>query len=360
MRPGNLLIRLAIIITASALLIPLFTAMVFIVAGAAAMLAAAACAEALMLRKLRWTVERETDVALPIDERETISMRLSLAVSSRAAARDPVDAGDPSPSQPALSEAEGRLGMTRLRVTARQTWPSIVEPSSTTIRAACRPMESVPIEMSVRAIERGTSTAAPLHVAATRFGLIERIVAAGDESTLHVIPNLRAVQRMHRRLNHFALRSLGARTAPRIGKGREFDRLRDYLPDDDYRDIAWRATARHGRLIVQEYRLDRSQEILLCIDRGHRMAARVERISRLDHAVNAAVLFSYVCNRMDDKSGILAFDTTADKGLAPARGSAHLRAVTAYVTELDAVYRYTDYLALAGALKKRLHHRTLI
>jgi len=53
-----------------ALLIPLFTVMVFIVAGAAAMLAAAACAEALMLRKLRWTVERETDVALPIDERE--------------------------------------------------------------------------------------------------------------------------------------------------------------------------------------------------------------------------------------------------------------------------------------------------
>ena len=111
---------------------------------------------------------------------------------------------------------------------------------------------------------------------------------------------------------------------------------------------------------MQEYRLDRSQEILLCIDRGHRMAARVERISRLDHAVNAAVLFSYVCNRMDDKSGILAFDTAADKGLAPSRGSTHLRAVTAYVTELDAVYRYTDYLALAGALKKRLHHRTLI
>ena len=330
MRPGALLIRLTIIIAASALLIPLFTSMVFVVAGAAAVLVAAAGAEALMLRRVRWEVDRDDEVALPIDERETISMRLALT------ARHAV------------------------RVTARQTWPSIVEPASTTVRAACRPMESVPIDMTVRAIERGTAAAAPLHVAATRFGLVERIVPAGEESTLHVIPNLRAVGRMHRKLNTFALRSLGARTAPRVGKGREFDRLRDYLTDDDYRDIAWRATARHGRLIVQEYRLDRSQEILLCIDRGHRMAAKVERISRLDHAVNAAVLFSYVCNRMDDKCGILAFDTTADKGIATSRGSAHLRAVTAYVTELDAVYRYTDYLALAGALKKRLHHRTLI
>lgn len=330
MRPAPLLIRLAALVTASALLIPLFTSMVFVVAAAVAALVFAAGTEAVMLRRLRWTVDRAAEIALPIDERETISMRLLLG---------------------------GAFGV---RVTARQTWPNIVEPAATTVRAVCRPMESVPIEMAVRAIERGTLPQAPLHVAATRFGLIERIVPAGGESTLHVIPNLRAVGRMHRRLNHYALRSLGARTAPRIGKGREFDRLRDYLPDDDYRDIAWRASARHGRLIVQEYRLDRSQEILLCIDRGHRMAARVERISRLDHAVNAAVLFAYVCNRMEDKSGILAFDTAADKGLAPSRGSKHLRAVTAYVTELDAVSRYTDYLALASALKKRLHHRTLV
>jgi uncharacterized protein (DUF58 family) len=330
LRPGNLLIRLTLVIATAALLIPLFAQAAFVVAAAAAILAAAAAAEALLLRRVRWVVERGDDVALSLDERENISMRLALAA--------------PVP----------------VRVTARQSWPALVDPPSTTIRATCRPAEALPIDMTVRAIERGSATAAALYVAATRFGLVERIEPAGGETTLHVIPNLKAVQRMHKRLNQFALRSLGARAAPRIGKGREFDRLRDYLTDDDYRDIAWRATARHGRLIVQEYRLDRAQEILICLDRGHRMAARVERISRFDHAVNAALLLSYVCDRMEDKSGIVSFDTALDKGVAPARGSAHLRAVTAYVTELDAAYRYTDYLALAGGLKKRLHHRSLV
>ncbi len=148
--------------------------------------------------------------------------------------------------------------------------------------------------------------------------------------------------------------------SPRIGKGRDFDRLRDYVIDDDYRDIAWRASARHGRLIVREFRTERSQEILLCLDRGHRMAARVEQITRLDHAVNASVLISYICNRMEDKIGILSFDTAVDKGLPSQRGSAHLRAITAYVSQLEAEYRHTDYLALAANLRRRLHHRTLI
>jgi len=192
------------------------------------------------------------------------------------------------------------------------------------------------------------------------FGLVERILAAGAETTVHVLPNLRAVKRLHKRLNDFALRSLGARAAPRIGKGRDFDRLRDYVVDDDFRDIAWHASARHGRLIVREFRLDRSQEILLCLDTGHRMAARVEQITRLDHAVNAAVLISYVCNRMEDKFGVVSFSATTESGAGFGRGASQLRAITAYTSGLDAAYQHTDYLALAAAIRMRLRHRTLI
>src|SRR5205809_8087039 len=109
MRPGALLVRLAILITAAALLIPLFTAMVFVIAGAMAALAAAAGAEALMLRRLRWTVERDDDVALPIDERETISMRLECRTGFSPSG------GDGDGLKPFLHWP--------VRVTARQTWP---------------------------------------------------------------------------------------------------------------------------------------------------------------------------------------------------------------------------------------------
>jgi uncharacterized protein (DUF58 family) len=330
MRPGPLLIRLTALLAAASLLIAVVAELLWVIAIAGVLLVLAAAGEALMLRRIRFTVERQPKLALPLDERETVIVRLTTS------ARRP------------------------LQLLIRQRWPDLVEPRASVVHAHIRAGEMLAVELQPRGITRGTATVEPLYLAATMRGLVERIVRAGDESTVHVLPNLHAVARMHKRLNTYALRSLGARQSPRIGKGRDFDRLRDYVRDDDYRDIAWKASARHGRLIVREFRTERSQDILLCLDQGHRMAARVEQITRLDHAVNASVLISYVCNRMEDKTGIVAFDTHVDKGLPGGRGAAHLRAITAYVTGLEAAYRHTDYLALAASLRRRLHHRTLI
>lgn len=330
MRPGPLLIRLAVLIAAAALLVAVIPGFVWVIVAAAAMLLIATAIEAVMLRRVRFTIERQAKLAVPLGEPEATTVRIT--TTSRRA----------------------------LRLVIRQRWPEIVEPRSTTVEAICRPGEVLAIELQPRGIARGTDDVEPLWIAVRMRGLVERIVRAGESTIVHVLPNLRVVAREHKRLNQFALRSLGARQAPRIGKGREFDRLREYVRDDDYRDIAWKASARHGRLIVREFRTERSQDILLCLDRGHRMAARVEQITRLDHAVNASVLISYICNRMEDKTAILAFDTDVDKGLLSGRGAAHLRQITAYVTQLEAAYRHTDYLAMAASLRRRLHHRTLI
>jgi uncharacterized protein (DUF58 family) len=330
MRPAPLLIRLAVLLAASALLVAVWAWFVWVIVAGVIALVVAAGVEAIVLQRVRFDVDRQAKLALALDEREAVTVTIA------SNARWP------------------------LRLTARQRWPELLEPRSTVLEAIVRPNEILSLDFSARGVSRGTAAVQPLYLGVTIRGLVERIVTAGEATIVHVLPNLRAVGRMHKKLNEFALRSLGARTAPRIGKGRDFDRLRDWVRDDDYRDIAWRASARHGRLIVREFRMERSQDVLLCLDRGHRMAARVEQITRLDHAVNAAVLISYVCNRMEDKTSILSFDTAADKGLPTGRGAAHLRAITAYVTQLEAEYRHTDYLALAASLRRRLRHRTLI
>ncbi len=330
LRPGRHFVRVTVLLAAFALLITAFVAVVWAVVVALAVLVALAAAESWALMRVRFTGGRPLKIALALDEIEAIPLEI------RTTASRP------------------------LRMIIRQTWPDTIEGRASERTAICRPGEVVKVEMPVRAIARGSSAIERPWVAATFRGLIERITPIPAATELHVLPNLKAVKRLHKQLNAFALRGLGARSAPRLGKGREFDRLRDYVSDDDYRDIAWRASARHGRLIVREFRLDRSQDILICLDQGHRMAARVAQITRLDHAVNATVLISYICNRMEDKVGLVAFDTDVDKGIVSGRGSAHLRAITSYVTSLEAAYRYTDYLALATQLRRRLHHRTLI
>ncbi|MCU1350498.1 MAG: hypothetical protein JWO56_3528, partial [Acidobacteria bacterium] len=296
MRPGPLLIRMLIALAALALLVPVAAWLVWIVIAAAAVVAAIAIAEGLLLARVRIDVERAPKLALALAEHDTTTIVV------RTDATRPV------------------------RVILRQRWPKLVDRTSTVLEGIVNPGEALTLELPLRAIVRGSATIEPAAVAITMFRVVERIVRAGGEGELHVLPNLSAVTRLHKQLNAFALRGLGIRSAPRLGKGREFDRLRDYVSDDDYRDIAWRASARHGRLIVREFRIDRSQDVLLCLDHGHRMAARVEQITRLDHAINAALLLGYICNRMEDRVGIVSFATDVDKGLAANRGASHLRA----------------------------------
>lgn len=257
-----------------------------------------------------------------------------------------------------------------LHVYLRQLWPDLID------RRAGEAEEKVPLragtvsaafELPVRAVQRGSANLPAPWLAASRDGWIERIVEVSQEASeasFTVLPSLLAVRRMRRELDRMFLSGLGSRAAPRLGKGREFDRLREYVAGDDLRDVAWKSTARHGKPITREYRLDRAQDVLICLDKGHRMAARVGPLTRLDHAANAAVLLASICDRMEDRVGFLGFDDEADRtsggDLGQGRGMAHLRALTARAAEIRTADRPTDYLALAAHVRRRLKTRSLV
>ena len=57
----------------------------------------------------------------------------------------------------------------------------------------------------------------------------------------------------------FLNRGLGIHAQRQIGKGKEFEQLREYLPGDSYEDIHWKATARRGQPITKVYQIERTQ-----------------------------------------------------------------------------------------------------
>lgn len=330
MRPGPRAERALLALCAASLLVPVFGPIVWLLVAGLVAFVVASSVEAVILWRTRIDLDREEHTALSIDEVEKIPMGLSTT------------------------------GRWPVSIVLRQRWPRLVAEESTVARGVCRPGEVLEVEYEVRGVGRGSEPLEPPTVALTRWGLAERIVCVGRASRLSVLPNLKAVRRLHQQMNQAFLRGLGNRTAPRLGKGRDFDRLRDYVQGDDFRDIAWRASARHDRLIVREFRIDRSQDILVCLDRGHRMAARVGWITKLDHSVNASVLIAYLSNRMEDKVGLLSFGSEVEFGIGQGRGAGHLRRLTGYLTGLRSEYIHTDYRALGVHIGRRLRHRSLV
>jgi uncharacterized protein (DUF58 family) len=330
MRPGPRSLQALLVLAAASLLAALVPLLVWPLLAAVVAVAVLMVAERKMLGAVKVTHDEQPVFVLSLDEEEKVAFRLATD-ASRA-----------------------------VRLSVRRVWPRLVAEPSSTLSGVCRPGETLPLTCSLRGVQRGTEAVDGPHLAMSYWGWAERLVSLPARSELKVLPNLRAVRRLHRKLNDVFLRGLGQRIAPRLGKGREFDRLREYSMNDDFRDIAWKASARHRKLIVREYRLDRSQDVLLCVDRGHRMAALTTRILRIDHAVNAAMLISYICNRMEDRVGMLSFGAQVDSGIPQGRGAAHLSKITAYSASVRAEYIHTDYLALGAHVRRRLRRRALV
>jgi uncharacterized protein (DUF58 family) len=247
-----------------------------------------------------------------------------------------------------------------LRIELRQVLPASLGGGSVKADGICGAGAVLPLRLAVEGEARGEAHLAKPWVGVSRFGLVERLLQTGEEQLVRVLPDVREVGRINKRMNALFLRGIGTRIAPRIGQGREFDRLREYVAGDDYRQVAWKASARQGKLIVRQFRVERSQDVLLCVDRGHRMAARVANRSRTDHAVDAAVLAAYVCNRAEDRVGLLSFCDTVEGGVAQGRGGDHLAQVTRFATGIEPAFLPTDYRALAAHLRRRLRARTLV
>ncbi len=330
MTPGPRMVRALAAVGVAAIGLPFVPAAMPVVVAAALAVIAVAVFEAMQLRRVAIEVVRPHGIAFSLDEVERYAIRVST-------------------SAPFTVEME-----------IHQRWPALVEQRSSTANGICRAGQVLQFDFDLHAIDRGIEPVEPPSFRITRWRFVERIVRAGEPAELSVMPNLAAVARLHQQLNRFFLRGYGSRTSARLGKGREFDRMRDYVRGDELRDVAWKATARHGRLIVREYRLDRSQDVILCLDTGHRMAGRMGHVTRLDHAVNASMLVAYVCNRMEDRVGLVPFDAAVGRGVPAGRGMTHLREVTRFVTGVQPQYRHTDYLALAADLRHRVKHRSLM
>ena len=120
-----------------------------------------------------------------------------------------------------------------------------------------------------------------------------------------------------------------------LGLGTEFELVRDYLPDDDIRQVNWRATARLGRPMSNQYRVEQDRDVMLVIDAGRLSAAPLPappggvRPTVLDACLDALTAVALVADEVGDRCGAIAFDSEVRAALRPGRaqGAAVVRAL---------------------------------
>jgi uncharacterized protein (DUF58 family) len=184
-----------------------------------------------------------------------------------------------------------------------------------------------------------------------RFGFVIRRLTIPLETKAQVYPNLIQTRRWDLLSRKGALFAAGFKPIGRFGRGAEFSQLRQYLPDDEFRAIDWKASARKGELVVREYEIERSQPLALFIDCGRQMIGRIDEHTRLDYAINAALMLAYVATLKGDQVGLVAFGAKIQHYLAPRRGAAQLNRIIEALYGVQPSEVESDY---AGAFRKFL------
>jgi uncharacterized protein (DUF58 family) len=180
------------------------------------------------------------------------------------------------------------------------------------------------------------------------------------EKPVKVYPDIQAVHGIELLARRNRLAETGLKLSRLRGRGTEFDRLREYRREDEFRHIDWKATARQRQIISREYVVERNQNILLVLDCGRSMCNELGGISHLDRALNAAIVLSYIALRQGDNVGFLAFSNRAERWVRPVRGAGAVQTIIRHTYDIQPKYELSDYGLMVEELRRRFRKRSLV
>ncbi|WP_233200306.1 DUF58 domain-containing protein [Blastopirellula marina] len=158
----------------------------------------------------------------------------------------------------------------------------------------------------------------------SRLRFWKKIIKLPVHVAISVYPDMKqlAEYALLARTNRLSL--VGVRRTRKVGQDHDFERLRDYTRDDNYKHIDWRSTARRRKLTVREFQTSQSQRIIFMIDCGRMMTNEADGISLLDHAFNAMLMMGFVALRQGDSVGAILFSDRVHKYVPPKSGASQM------------------------------------
>jgi len=216
-------------------------------------------------------------------------------------------------------------------------------------------------EYSVKPVERGEYYFGKLNVYVSTFlKIVSKKYQFQDNEMVAVYPSYIQMKKyeflaMSNRLTEFGLKKIR-----RIGHTLEFEQIKNYIIGDDVRTINWKATAKRSQLMVNQYQDEKSQPIYAIIDTGRVMKMPFEELKLLDYSINAALAFSNIALRKNDKAGLLTFSKKVDTVVAASNKKTHLNTINEALYSISTQYSDSDYGFLYAFIKRKITQRSLL
>jgi len=213
----------------------------------------------------------------------------------------------------------------------------------------------------LRPVERGVYRFGALNVQATSpLGLLAKRHRFDQDREVPVYPSFLQVKKYEllafsNRLHHYGLKKIR-----RIGHTMEFEQIKDYILGDDIRNLNWKATAKRGSFMVNQYQDEKSQPIYSVIDKGRVMKMPFNGLSLLDYAINTSLVISNIALKKNDKAGVFAFSDKVGNRVVAERRSSQMNLILENLYKLRTDFIESDFSRLYVDVKRSLNQRSLL
>ncbi len=228
-------------------------------------------------------------------------------------------------------------------------------------KSALLTREKKRIVYQLKPVKRGEYDFGNLHIYVSGFiGFVSRRYTFNQQKIIPVYPSYLQMRRYELMAISNRLSDYGIKKIRRIGHSMEFEQIKNYVPGDDFRTINWKATARKGDLMVNNFTDEKSQHVYSIIDKSRVMKMPFNGLSLLDYAINASLVLSNVALLKEDKAGLITISEKLGAFVPADKRPAHINKILEVLYREKTRYLETDFEALYIAIRRQIKQRSLL
>lgn len=194
----------------------------------------------------------------------------------------------------------------------------------------------------------------------TPIGLVKKRYSFDANKQVAVYPSFLQLKKYELLAMSNRLQDIGIKKMRKIGHNLEFEQIRDYVIGDDFRDVNWKATARRGQFMVNQYQDEKSQPIYSIIDKGRAMKMPFDGMALLDYAINSSLVLSNVALNKDDQAGLITFSNKVETIIPAERKKMQMFTILENLYKQETLYHESDFGKLYQSIKTSVKRRSLI
>ncbi len=216
-------------------------------------------------------------------------------------------------------------------------------------------------QYTVRPVERGEYSFGKLNCyTSSEIGLLRKRYVFDNEQLVKVYPSFVQMKKYDFLAIDNRLSIAGLKKIRRIGQTMEFEQIKNYVVGDDVRNVNWKATAKAGSLMVNQYQDEKMQPVYNVIDTSRVMKMPFKGLKLLDYAINSSLAFSNIALKKNDKVGLLDFSHKIGNFLPAYAKKTYLNNILDGLYNTNTQFLDNDFSTLQAFIKQRITQRSLI